>query len=61
VLNDEIFIGAGSFANCGLSYTAADGFNFGIECQDVTGSIADIAIHAYIMGFQYEPDRLAQP
>lgn len=41
-----------------MYYTVTDGYNFNIYCTNAgaTEITNDVAIHAYIMGFRYEPD-----
>jgi len=56
IFNDEIF---STFTKgCGLTYTGSK-YQFNTECDDslsATRPQNDVAIHAYIMGFQYVPD-----
>jgi len=62
---DDIFAGLNGGSddsnpnNCGLIYDLGPtGYNFNIYCtDDVAAELTrDVAIHAYIMGFRYEPD-----
>lgn len=65
--NDPIFGLAGAAASgndnngCGLYYDqttnpASPRWRFGTECDNGGAADKDVAIHAYIMGFQYQPD-----
>jgi hypothetical protein len=57
IFNDDIFNSAGP-EGCGLTYDAGSNkYQFKTRCSEVGPTPTnDVAIHAYIMGFQYVPD-----
>jgi hypothetical protein len=54
IFNDDIF-NALNANGCGLTYDT-NKYQFKTLCDNGAGPVNDVALHAYIMGFQYVPD-----
>ena len=60
VLTDAVLLGTYSRGDgCGLYYTDAEKWRYGIRCDRTPANTAvefDVAVHTYIMGFHYTSD-----
>jgi hypothetical protein len=60
ILQDDVFYGTDGTTGCGLTFddtVGTTGYNFGVDCGETGGTTTnDVAVHAYIMGFQFNPD-----